>query len=272
MKISDLYREIANNPKYKDINALRTVTKQLLNRARVRIQTIEGRGAKTSRYIAAVTRLREAGLLTAGGNVRTGGDILPKTDRNKILTTLRHITNFLDVADTTLKGQKRRKREQAAKAKRKKELEKKKREKERLKEKKRKEKEKKEKEKKEKKSIKERIEKEDETEEEREEKQEEQEKQEKQEENEPENETDETDEIEIETDEEDELPVIGDYWQIARDSGLLNFVHYDEFAEYVESIFDNIDITDFEQIVLDVVENDGDFWNYMIANGVDIDD
>lgn len=264
MKISDLYREIANNPKYKDINALRTVTKQLLNRARVRIQTIEGRGARTSRYIAAVTRLREAGLLTAGGNVRMGGDILPKTDRNKILTTLRNITNFLDVADTTLKGQKRRKREQAAKAKRKKELEKKKREKERLKEKKRKEKEKKEKQ-----SIKERIEKEDETEEEREEKQEEQE---KQEEDEPEIETNETDEPEIETDEEDELPVIGDYWQIARDAGLFNFVPYDDFAEYIEGIFDNIDITDFEQIVLDVIENDGDFWNYMIANGVDIDD
>lgn len=261
MKISDLYREIANNPKYKDINALRTVTKQLLNRARVRIQTIEGRGARTSRYIAAVTRLREAGLLTAGGNVSMS---LPKTDRDKILTTLRNITNFLDVADTTLKGQKRRKREQAAKAKRKKELEKKKREKERLKEKKRKEKEKKEKQ-----SIKERIEKEDETEEEREEKQEEQE---KQEENEPEIETDETDELEIETDEADELPVIGDYWQIARDAGLFNFVPYDDFAEYIEGIFDNIDITDFEQIVLDVIENDGDFWNYMIANGVDIDD
>lgn len=252
MKISDLYREIANNPKYKDINALRTVTKQLLNRARVRIQTVEGRGAKTSRYIAAVTRLREAGLLTAGGNVSLS---LPKSDRDKILTTLRNVTNFLDVADTTLKGQKRRKREQAAKAKRKKELEKKKREKERLKEKKRKEKEKKEKD-----SIKERIEKEDETEEEREEKQEEQEEQEEHEEP--------DDEIE----EPDELPVIGDYWQIARDAGLFNFVPYDDFAEYIEGIFDNIDITDFEQIVLDVIENDGNFWNYMIANGVDIDD
>ena len=263
MKISDLYREIANNPKYKDINALRTVTKQLLNRARVRIQTVEGRGAKTSRYIAAVTRLREAGLLTAGGNVRTGGDILPKTDRNKILTTLRNITNFLDVADTTLKGQKRRKREQAAKAKRKKELEKKKREKERLKEKKRKEKEKKEKQ-----SIKERIEKEDETGEEKEQEQKEKEQEQKEQEQEQEREEYE----EQETDEADELPAIGDYWQIARDAGLFNFVPYDDFAEYIEGIFDNIDITDFEQIVLDVVENDGDFWNYMIANGVDIDD
>ena len=263
MKISDLYREIANNPKYKDINALRTVTKQLLNRARVRIQTVEGRGAKTSRYIAAVTRLREAGLLTAGGNVRTGGDILPKTDRNKILTTLRNITNFLDVADTTLKGQKRRKREQAAKAKRKKELEKKKREKERLKEKKRKEKEKKEKQ-----SIKERIEKEDETGEEKEQEQKEKEQEQKEQEQEQEREEYE----EQETDEADELPAIGDYWQIARDAGLFNFVPYDDFAEYIEGIFDNIDITDFEQIVLDVAENDGDFWNYMIANGVDIDD
>ena len=263
MKISDLYREIANNPKYKDINALRTVTKQLLNRARVRIQTVEGRGAKTSRYIAAVTRLREAGLLTAGGNVRTGGDILPKTDRNKILTTLRNITNFLDVADTTLKGQKRRKREQAAKAKRKKELEKKKREKERLKEKKRKEKEKKEKQ-----SIKERIEKEDETGEEKEQEQKEKEQEQKEQEQEQEREEYE----EQETNEADELPAIGDYWQIARDAGLFNFVPYDDFAEYIEGIFDNIDITDFEQIVLDVVENDGDFWNYMIANGVDIDD
>lgn len=259
MKISDLYRDIANTPKYKDINALRTVTKQLLNRARVRIQTIEGRGAKTSRYIAAVTRLREAGLLTAGGNVSMS---LPKTDRNKILTTLRNITNFLDVADTTLKGQKRRKREQAAKAKRKKELEKKKREKERLKEKKRKEKAKKEKE-----SIKERVEKEDETDDEKEQEQKEQEQEQEQEEyneQEPEYTTDEY--------ETDESPVIGDYWQIARDSGLFNFVPYDDFVEYIEGIYDNIDITDFEQIVLDVVENDGDFWNYMITNGVDIDD
>lgn len=251
MKISDLYRDIANNPKYKDINALRTITKQLLNRARVRIQTVEGRGAKTSRYIAAVTRLREAGLLTAGGNVSMA---LPKTDRNKILTTLQNITNFLDVADTTLKGQKRRKREQAAKAKRKKELEKKKREKERLKEKKRKEKEKKEKQ-----SIKERIEKEDETAEEQE-----QEREQEQEEQEPEYQTDEN---EIE-----DSPVIGDYWQIARDAGLFNFVPYDDFAEYIEGVFNNIDIIHFEEIVLDVVEDNGDFWNYMLAYGVDIDD
>lgn len=254
MKISDLYRDIANNPKYKDISALRTITKQLLNRARVRIQTVEGRGAKTSRYIAAVTRLREAGLLTAGGNVSMS---LPKTDRNKILTTLRNVTNFLDVADTTLKGQKRHKREQAAKAKRKKELEKKKREKERLKEKKRKEKEKKEKQ-----SIKERIEKEDETEEEKEQEQKEQEQE--REEQEPEYTADEY--------ETDDSPVIGDYWQIARDAGLFGFVPYDDFVEYVEDIFDNIEITDFEEIVLDIVENGGDFWNYMMANGVDIND
>lgn len=268
MKISDLYREIAQNPKYKDTQELRKVTKQMLNRARVRIQTIEGKGARTSRYIAAKTRLREAGLLTAGGNVRMGGEALPKTDRQKILTTLRNITNFLDVADTTLKGQKRRKREQAARAKKKKELAKKKREKERLKNKKRKEKEKKKTKEKEKET--EEKEEPDETEKEetdgvKETIEEIKEEITKDDDDEPE------DDIYTADIEEEESPVIGDYWQIARDSGLFNFVPYDDFAEYIEGIFDNIDITEFEEIVLDVVENDSDFWNYMISNGVDIE-
>ncbi len=252
MKISDLYREIANNPKYKDITALRTVTKQLLNRARVRIQTIEGRGAKTSRYIAAKQRLQDSGLLTAGGNVRMGGDILPKTDRNKILTTLRNITNFLDVADTTLKGQKRRKREQAAKAKRKKELEKKKREKERLKQK--KEKQNKEKQKKE-----------------QEKKEQENKEQGKDDEGKKDDKSeiseiveevaDEITDNDDEEEETDESPVIGDYWEIARNAGLFDSIPYDDFIEYVEDIFDNVDITDFERIVLDTVNEGASFWD-----------
>lgn len=249
MRISDLYREIANNPKYKDITALRTVTKQLLNRARVRIQTIEGRGAKTSRYIATKQRLQDAGLLTAGGNVSLS---LPKTDRNKILTVLRNITNFLDVADTTLKGQKRRKREQAAKAKRKKELEKKKREKERLK--KKKEKQNKEKQKKE---------------------QEKKEQENKEQGKDDEGEKDDKSEIseiveevidEITDDDEEEeteedSPVIGDYWEIARNAGLFDSIPYDDFIEYVEDIFDNVDIADFERIVLDTVNEGASFWD-----------
>ena len=241
MKISDLYRDIANNPKYRDTQELRKITKTLLNRARVRVQTIENRGAQSGQYIAAKKRLQDAGLLTAGGNISVG---LPKTDRQKILTALRSVTNFLDVADTTIKGQKRRKREAAQKAKRKKEAAKKKREKERLKKKKEKETE-------------------------------------KSEEKEEEKETDIkeiVDEVkeeifdESEEGDEDDGATMGDYWQIARDAGLFESIPYDDFVEYIEEIYDNIDISDFEEIVINVVESGADFWADISSYGVDIDD
>ena len=255
MKISDLYRDIANNPKYQDTQELRKITKTLLNRARVRVQTIENRGAQSSRYIAAKRRLQDAGLLTAGGNVSTG---LPKSDRQKILTALLNVTNFLDVADTTIKGQKRRKREAAQKAKRKKEAEKKKREKERLK--KKKEKQKREQQKKEKEN--EKSEKEDE-EKETDEKEIIDEVKEKI--------TEEVDEITDETD-DDGGATMGDYWQIARDAGLFESIPYDDFVEYIEDIYDNINISDFEEIVINAVESGADFWNDISSYGVDIDD
>ena len=255
MKISDLYRDIANNPKYQDTQELRKITKTLLNRARVRVQTIENRGAQSGRYMVAKKRLQDAGLLTGGGNVSTG---LPKTDRQKILTALRSVTNFLDVADTTIKGQKRRKREAAQKAKRKKEAEKKKREKERLK--KKKEKQKREKQKKEKET-------------------------EKREDNDEEKETDEkeiVDEIKeeiaddvvevAEEGDEDDGATMGDYWQIARDAGLFESIPYDDFVEYIEDIYDNINISDFEEIVINAVESGADFWSDISSYGVDIDD
>lgn len=253
MKISDLYKDIANNPKYQDTQDLRKITKTLLNRARVRVQTIENRGARSARYIAAKRRLQDAGLLTAGGNVSTG---LPKTDRQKILTTLLNVTNFLDVADTTIKGQKRRKREAAQKAKRKKEATKKKREKERLKKKKEKQ------------------------------KREQQKKEQGDEKSEEKDEEKETDEKEIidevkeeiaeavdEADEDDDGgATMGDYWQIARDAGLFEIIPYDDFVEYVEDIYDNIDLSDFEEIVINTVESGADFWNDISSYGVDIDD
>lgn len=251
LKISDLYRDIANNPKYQDTQELRKITKTLLNRARVRVQTIENRGAQSGRYIAAKKRLQDAGLLTAGGNVSTG---LPKSDKQKILTALRNVTNFLDVADTTIKGQKRRKREAVQKAKRKKEAEKKKREKERLK--KKKEKQKREQQKKE-------------------------QGEEKSKEEEEEKETDIkeiADEIkdeifdESEESDEDDGATMGDYWQIARDAGLFESIPYDDFVEYIEDIYDNIDISDFEEIVINAVESGADFWADISSYGVDIDD
>lgn len=254
MKISDLYRDIANNPKYQDTQELRKITKQLLNRARVRVQTIENRGAQSGRYIAAKKRLHDAGLLTAGGNVSTG---LPKTDRQKILTALRNVTNFLDVADTTIKGQKRRQREAAQKAKRKKEAAKKKREKERLK--KKKEKQKREQQKKEK---------------EKENKEEEEEEKEtglQEIEEEIEEEVEEKIE-EITEDIDEDSATIGDYWQIAKDAGLFESIPYDDFVEYIEDIYDNIDISEFEEIVLNAVESGADFWNDIATYGVDIDD
>ena len=233
--------DIANNPKYQDTQELRKITKTLLNRARVRVQTIENRGAQSGRYIAAKKRLHDAGLLTAGGNVSTG---LPKTDRQKILTALRNVTNFLDVADTTIKGQKRRKREAAQKAKKKKEAAKKKREKERLKKKKEKQK--------------------------REQQKQEQEK-EKSEEQDEEKETDIQDtEISEEAD-EDNGATMGDYWQITRDAGLFESIPYDDFVEYIEDIYDNINISDFEEIVINAVESGADFWNDIASYGVDVD-
>ena len=241
MKISDLYREIANNPEYHDTNKLRTVTKKLLNRARVRVQTIENRGAQTARYTAAKKRMQDAGLLTAGGNVSTG---LPKTDRQKILTALRNVTNFLDIADTTLKGQKQRRRDQAKKLKRKKELDKKKREKERLQKKKEKQKQEKQKQ-------------EPQTEEPQTE--------------EPIAEEIEDNETEI-FDDTEESATMGDYWQIAKDAGLFEWIPYDDFVEYIEDIYDNIDLSEFEEIVINAAENGNDFWSDIRSFGVDIDD
>lgn len=251
MQISDTYRQIAQNPAYADTQKLRQITQKMLNRARVRIQTVEAKNARTSKYIAAKSRLQRAGLLTHGGNVSMS---LPKNDRDKILTTLRNITNFLDVVDTTLRGQKKRKKQMAEIAKKKKLAEKLKREEAKMREKVRKEKAKK-------KSLKEKIEDEDKTEEDIEEEREEAEEENKN-----------AEILDAELVDDDDGATIGDYWQIARDAGLFEFVPYEEMAEYIEDIYDKISITDFERIVIDVVTNQGNFWNYMVYYGVDIDD
>lgn len=109
--VNKMYQDIANDPQMKNEIKLRNRAKKLLNRARVRIQTIENRGAQTSGYLQAVANLREAGLLTAGGNVSTR---LPKT-REKLLYTLLKITNFLENAETTIRGQKKKQKEYKAK-------------------------------------------------------------------------------------------------------------------------------------------------------------
>lgn len=101
--VSKMYQDIANDPQMKNELKLRNKAKKLLNRARVRMQTIENRNAQTSGYIRAKESMREAGLLTAGGNVSTR---LPKT-REKLLMTLLKVTSFLENEETTIKGQKK---------------------------------------------------------------------------------------------------------------------------------------------------------------------
>jgi hypothetical protein len=109
--VNKMYQDIANDPQMKNEVKLRNRAKKLLNRARVRIQTIENKGAETSGYLKAKENLRESGLLTAGGNVSMK---LPKT-REKLLMTLLKITSFLENAETTIRGQRKKQKEQKAK-------------------------------------------------------------------------------------------------------------------------------------------------------------
>ena len=109
--VNKMYQDIANDPQMKNEIKLRNRAKKLLNRARVRIQTIENRGAETSGFLKAKENLRESKLLTAGGNVSLK---LPKT-REKLLETLLKITSFLENAETTIKGQRKKQKEQKAK-------------------------------------------------------------------------------------------------------------------------------------------------------------
>lgn len=109
--VNKMYQDIANDPQMKNETKLRNRAKKLLNRARVRMQTIENRGAETSGYIKAKENLRESGLLTAGGNVSMK---LPKT-REKLLMTLLKVTSFLENAETTIRGQKKKQKEEKRK-------------------------------------------------------------------------------------------------------------------------------------------------------------
>ena len=195
MKISDTYREIANNPKYKDLNNLKNITKTLLNRARVRVQYITKKGKITPGFLAAKARLEESGLLTPSGNVSTR---LPK-ERKNILTVLKAVTNFLDKKATTVKGQKT---EQI---------------------------------KGEKKKVKQRGAKSDKP------------KKFKQGQR--------TVTYETEEPEQEQFAEMGDYWQIARDLGLFNFMNYEDFAEIIEELPYKISLADFEELILNCIDN-----------------
>lgn len=219
--INDLYKQIANDPQYKNPVKLREITKKLLNRSRVRIQTIKAKNAQTPQFLAAVKRLENARLITPSGNVSLK---LPK-ERKNILTVLRHVTNFLTTADTTIKGQKQRKKIEAEKRK-KRNAERKKKKKETTKK--------------------------------------------------------QTEKIEPpkvsaeDTNFEDEpsIAVIGDYWQIARDSGLVDFVGYEDFSEYVEEIYTEFDLKTFEKTILEAIENgfdSGEFWTALQEKGLNYD-
>lgn len=222
--INDLYKQIANDPQYKNPVKLREITKKLLNRSRVRIQTIKAKNAQTPQFLAAVKRLENAGLITPSGNVSLK---LPK-ERKNILTVLRHVTNFLTTADTTIKGQKQRKKIEAEKRKKRNEERKKK---------------KKETKKKQTEKIK------------------------------PPQIIDEDTNFE----EEPSIANIGDYWQIARDSGLVDFVGYEDFSEYVEEIYKYFDLDTFETAIQNALDNgfdSGEFWDSLselgLGNDVDI--
>ena len=65
--------------------------------------------------------------------------------------------------------------------------------------------------------------------------------------------SDEVDEVAEESDEDDGA-TMGDYWQIARDAGLFESIPYDDFVEYIEDIYDNIDMTGNKDI--DIVSPD----------------
>lgn len=99
--INDLYRKIAQDPKNKTDRALTKTTKQLLNRARVRVQALQKmQQSQELSYstLNALQQLKQSGLTTQSGNVSLK---LPKT-REKILNILHIVTNFLS-GDTTVK-------------------------------------------------------------------------------------------------------------------------------------------------------------------------
>ena len=240
IKISTLYREIANNPKYKDDIELKKVTKKLLNRARVRIQTIENKGAMSSGYLKAKERLKNAKLLTAGGNV----SLKLEAGRDKILTVLRSITNFLDVADTTLRGQKRRQRAAAKKKKKKTKNAKKNREKKRLKE------------KKEAQKVTEDTGEEDTGEEDTGE----------------DTEEDTGEDSDYFDDEFFENNDIGDYWAIASEYGLFTKYKYSEIERLIITAYINkMSLEDFERMIIDIMDKNTEFFDTMKNKfGIDV--
>lgn len=193
MKISDTYREIANNPKYKDLNNLKSITKTLLNRARVRVQYITKKGKITPGFLAAKARLEESGLLTATGNVSTH---LPK-ERQNILTVLKAVTNFLDKKATTIKGQKT---EQI---------------------------------KGEKKKVKQHGAKSDK----------------------PKKFKQGQRTVTYEELLQAEFTDMREYWRIARDLGLFNFMNYEDFAEIVEELPYTMSLTEFEELIFNCIDN-----------------
>lgn len=50
-------------------------------------------------------------------------------------------------------------------------------------------------------------------------------------------------------------PSLGDYWSIARDLGLVDVIGYAEIADNIEDIAANMSVREFEERVLDYIEN-----------------
>jgi hypothetical protein len=109
--INDLYREIAARLTGADLPTLAKEVRKYANRARVRMQGLQKEyhaGTLPYKTMIAIKDLQQAGLLTKSGNVSLK---LPNT-RGKLLTVLRKVTGFL-VSPTTKKEVKQeRKKEQ----------------------------------------------------------------------------------------------------------------------------------------------------------------
>jgi hypothetical protein len=109
--INDLYREIAARLTGADLPTVAKEVRKYANRARVRMQGLQKdykAGTLPYKTMSAIKDLQQAGLLTKSGNVSLK---LPKT-RGKLLTVLRKVTGFL-VSPTTKKDVKQeRKKEQ----------------------------------------------------------------------------------------------------------------------------------------------------------------
>lgn len=220
--INDLYREIAARLTGADLPTLTKEVRKYANRARVRMQGLQKEyqaGTLPYRTMSAIKDLQQAGLLTKSGNISLK---LPKT-RGKLLTVLRKVTGFL-VSPTTKKEVKReRKKEQERPKKTRKQAPKK---------------------------PKPKIEP-------------------------PKAEPPKVEPPQVEPPKTEPTPAapsgggefpsggsgapppppLGEYWGIARDLGLVDVIGYAEIADNIEDIAANMSVREFEERVLEYIEN-----------------